>query len=412
MKIIKMAGRSYLGYRLKAASILIFTSIAFTLILGGTNLLYNSFSLWFERSTDFDLPRFFVSAKPGFDFDGDFGIRDMALKDADRAAIESRLSKDFVVGDIAFMFSQLSEKGKQENSSYAFIVGVDFDKLGAIFPFFKGKLDPASIAEYKKAPLALLNERSKELLEIRPGTELVLASQDYYRDFNAMKLTVRDIIPDKLVDGDFMRMPTAFVDISQLKRLFGLPEGYGPACVLIPRRRVPILSLGNAALTSKIESITQPLGLGLRDASNMSRNMSSSFGLYRNVIGAFILVLALVLCLSVSSNLFMSFQDRRADFGLYKAFGCGNGRIFLMVLAENAFGIALPFAFAFLVNTLLWIFLKPFPIMGGFFTLYPGFTDYGVIAISLIALIVCLASVIRSYRYLARLEPVSIMREE
>jgi ABC-type antimicrobial peptide transport system permease subunit len=203
-----------------------------------------------------------------------------------------------------------------------------------------------------------------------------------------------------------MRMPTAFVDISQLKRLFGLPEGYGPACVLIPRRRVPILSLGNAALTSKIESITQPLGLGLRDASNMSRNMSSSFGLYRNVIGA------VILGLSVSSNLFMSFQDRRADFGLYKAFGCGNGRIFLMVLAENAFGIALPFAFAFLVNTLLWIFLKPFPIMGGFFTLYPGFTDYGVIAISLIALIVCLASVIRSYRYLARLEPVSIMREE
>lgn len=412
MKILKMAGRSYLGYRLKAASILVFTSLAFTLILGGMNILYNSFSVWFARSSDLAIPRFFVSAKPGFDLDAQFGIRDIALKEADRTAVKAKLSGDFLVDDIVILQAQLTDRSEKQNSTYVLVVGVDFGRLEAVFPYFKGRLTPEKIDEYKKAPLALLNARTEKRIKCPYGSEVVLASQDYFRDFNAMKLTVRDLMPDGLSDGDFLGSPIAFIDLAQLKRLLALPEGYGPALALTPKRHTPTLSLADWGLRARIGSAIRPAGLGLREVSDISSGMASTFDLYRNVIAAFIAVLSLVVCLSVSSNLFMSFQSRRADFGLYKAFGCGNGRVFLMVLAENAFGIAFPLALAFLANALAAAFVPPFSIMNGFFVLTPGFSDIGVAAMAAIAIVICLASVLRSYRYLAGLEPVSIMREE
>lgn len=410
MKVLKMAWLSWLGYRVKALSLFVFTTFAFVLILLGVDALYNSFNLWFDAAGATYLPRFFVSGQRDFDFDKDYGISELAVPAGTAAKLEAELGASFSFHEAAIAFSILNPADDPERQFWALVIGVDIEKLGEVFPALEGVLNAEEVKEFKRRPMVLLNAKWHRDAKEPLGKEYILLSQDYYRDYNAIRLKVAKVMEPLSKIEESTAPPIAYIDIGHLRRLFALPADEAFPLIPIPKKPVPHMSFANNSLTSLLARTVAPLGLDCQNSFTVSKQALSNFNTYLSIIWALIAVLVIVLVISISSNLFVSYQSRLADFGLYKAFGLGAGRLFLFILFENAIGILFPWLLALGINGLVGALVPPFIMIGNYISL--GLSGVGILTLSGAAAFICLTSVLQSWRFLSRLECVPSMGEE
>ena len=406
------AARFYAGYKLKALSFLVFITIGLGLVMGAVDLLYNSFNIFFDRPTSYFLPRYFVTQKKGLDILGSsYGIADLTLKSEQRAAIVQALKKNFEPVDVAYAWAMFQSRGGPYKQFYALVVGIDFDKLGTAFPYFKGKLTSEDIAAYRASPLLMVERRLAGWSSIYPGEELTLLTPDYFKNYNGIKTKVKKIIDTPMEVDDSLTYPVVYIDLGHLRRLFALPESRCFPLLLAPRKPASALSIADSIEASRIRTVAAPLGVSSYSVSTVSLNLSKTYLLYRGLLVILCSILVLVMMAAISANLDINFQNRRADFGLMKAFGCSDRRLLGFVLSENALGLGLPLLLAAALNVTLGMIIKPFKVLYSF-TLSPkaSFTGFAVILAA--AFLICLASSIRPYRYLKSIESVAIMREE
>lgn len=412
MRTFLTAARFYAGYKLKALSLLVFITVGLGLIMGAVDLLYNSFNAFFDSPASYFMPRYFVSPKKGFDIlSSDYRIADIALKSEQRASLREALGKDFDLVDVAYSWAMFQSRKGPDIRFYALVVGVDFAEAERAFPFFKGRLTESQVAEYQAAPLIAMERRLYKRGNIRLGQEYTLLSSDYFKDYNGIKVKLNAVIDTPMEADGSLNVPLVYIDIKHLKRLFSIPEGRGLPYLIVPKRGSHALSLADALDMAKIRAAAAPLGLAAYSVSTVSVNLNKTYLLYRGVVVLLSAILVLVMMAAISANLAINFQNRRADFGLMKAFGCSDRRLLGFVLSENALGLGLPLALAGLANVAVGLAVKPFVVLGNF-TLSPAASLAGFLVILGAAILICLVSSIQPYRYLRRVESVAIMREE
>jgi ABC-type lipoprotein release transport system permease subunit len=412
MRTFLTAARFYAGYKLKALSLLVFVTLGLGLIMLGVDALYNSFNIFFDRPATYLMPRYFVSPKKNFDLlSTSYGIADIALKSGQREALAASLGDRFDLVDISYCWSLLQSRRDPDRRLYALVVGIDFAQLPRVFPSFAGKLKSEDIAAYKASPLILVERYLQKNSGTWSGEEFTLLSSDYFRDYNGIKTKVKSIIDTPMEEDDSLTLPIVYVDISQLKRLFALPSERGLPFAIVPRRPAHALSFEDAADMAAIRAAASPLGLTAYSVSTIALSMYKSYTLYRGIIAGLSAILVLVMMAAISASLSINFQNRRADFGLMKAFGCSDSRLLGFVLCESAISLAFPLALAFLANLGAGLAIKPFKVLYTF-TVSPRASAPGALIILGAAILICLASSIQPYRYLKRIESVAIMREE
>jgi len=411
MRTFLTAARLYAGYKLKALSFLVFITLGLGLIMGAVDLLYNSFNIFFDRPASYFLPRYFLSSKKGFDIlRADYSIADIALKAEQRTDLARALGKDFDLVDVAYAWAMFQSRQGPEKRFYALVVGIDFSRLGAAFPYFKNKLKAEDIADYRASPLVMVERKLSGWSKVSPGEEYTLLSTDYFKNYNGIKVKVRDVVDTPMEVDDSLTCPVVYIDLSHLRRLFAVPEGRGFPFLLSPHRASHALSIRDSLDLARIRAAAPP-GVEAYTVSTVSVNLNKSYLLYRGLLVILCSILVIVLMAAISANLAINFQNRRADFGLMKAFGCSDSRLLGFVLSENALGLGLPFILAVILNVAFGLAVKPFKVLYSF-TISPraGFAGFAVILGA--AIVLCLASSIQPYRYLKRIDPVIIMREE
>jgi ABC-type lipoprotein release transport system permease subunit len=412
MRTFLTAARLYAGYKLKALSFLVFITIGLTLIMGAVDLLYNSFNVFFDRPATYFFPRYFVSQKRGFDIlKADYTISDIALKAEQKAALERDLGRDFELVDVAYAWAMFQSRANPDRRFYALVVGVDFGKLGAAFPYFKDRLKTEDLADYRASPLVMVERRLSGWSSVWVGEELTLLSTDYFKNYNGIKVKVKAIVDTPMEVDDSLTCPVVYIDLAHLRRLFAVPEGRAFPQILVPRKIPHALSIADSLDMARIRAVAGPVGAGVYSVSTVSDNLNKSYLLYRGLLAILCAILVVVMMAAISANLAINFQNRRADFGLMKAFGCSDARLLGFVLSENALGLGLPFILAVLLNVAVGLAVKPFKVLYSF-TLSPRASFLGLFVILGAAVLICLASSIQPYRYLKRIESVAIMREE
>jgi ABC-type lipoprotein release transport system permease subunit len=412
MRTFLTAARLYAGYKLKALSFLVFITLGLGLIMISVDGLYNSFNLFFDRPSSYVLPRYFVSQKKGFDILGpNYRIADIALKTGQRAALQEALGRDFDLIDVAYAWAMLQSRQNPGKRFYALVVGIDFDDLGRAFPYFKGRLASEDIAEYRRAPFLMVERRIFKNAGVYVGEEYTLLSSDYFKDYNGIKAQVKAVVDTPMEDDDSLNFPIVYIDLGHLRRLFAIPEGRGFPFLLAPHGIPHALSIADSLNLAKIRAAAAPLGLSAYSVSTVSVNLYKSYALYRGILVILCSILVLVMMAAISANLAINFQNRRADFGLMKAFGCSDARLFGLVLSENALGLGVPLLLACLLNVAAGLLVKPFKVLYSF-TISPRASPVGLAVIVAAAVLICLASSVQPYRYLKRIESVAIMREE
>jgi ABC-type lipoprotein release transport system permease subunit len=411
MRTFLTAARFYEGYKLKALSFLVFITIGLGLIMASVDLLYNSFNIFFDRPAGYLLPRYLATRKQGLDILGtDYSIADIDLAAAQRDSLRKDLGKDFDLVDVAYSWAMFQQRGTQIRF-YALVVGVDFRELGTAFPFFKGKLSDAEIAKYRSSPLVMAEDRLVKWCGVYGGEELTLLAFDYFKNYNGIRCTVESVVDTPMEKDDSLTCPIVYMDLSQLGRLYAIPEGRGYPLILAPKRPIPALSILDSLALARIRAAASRAGARAYSVSTVSVGLQDTFLLYRGLLFLLCAILVIVMIAAISANLAINFQNRKSDFGLMKAFGCSDHRLLGFVLSENALGLGLPLVLAGLLNLVAGYAIPPFKVLYTF-TLSPKAGLAGFAVILLAAILICLASSVQPYRYLRRIESVDIMREE
>jgi ABC-type lipoprotein release transport system permease subunit len=412
MRTFLTAARFYAGYKLKALSLLVFITIGLGLIMGSVDLLYKSFNAFFDRPASYFLPRYFVSKKADFDIlSSNYRIADIALETGQKAALEKALGGDFDLIETAYTWAMFQARQVPDKRFYALVVGLDFERLGRAFPYFKGRLSAERIAAYKASPLIMVERRLGKRAGLSAGQEYSLLSTDYFKDYNGIRVRIGEIVDTPMEVDQSMDLPVVYVDIGHLRRLFAIPEERGLPFLIAPRGSVHALSIADTLDMARIGKAAAPLGLSAYSVSTVSVGLHKTYTLYRGVVILLSAILILVMMAAISANLAINFQNRRADFGLMKAFGCSDARLLGFVLCENALGLGLPLILACLINVAVGLAIRPFQVLGSFM-LVPSASVAGAVVILVASILIGLVSSIQPYRHLRRIECVAIMREE
>jgi ABC-type lipoprotein release transport system permease subunit len=412
LQTVRTAARFYAGYKLKALSLIAFVTIGLGLIMLAFDLLFNSFNAFFDRHADYFLPRYLVARKAGLDLiESNYSIADLALKEKDRKAVAEALKGDFEVQDISYFYAMFQYRNNPDRRFYALVIGVDFDRIDEIFPYFKDKISPEQKARYKSEPIIMADSEMAGWRSIRPKDSLTLLSTDYFQDYNGIKVSVGDIQRTPMKDDDSMGVPVVYIDLAHIRRLLAMPEGVGLPLVLTPKRPVHAISMGDVLNMAAIRKAAEPLRLAPYSVVTVSTNLYKTYTLYGGLLVFFSAFLVVIMVAAISAMLSINFQNRKSDFGLMKAFGCSDRRILGFLLSENAIGLALPLLLAIAANVAAGMAVKPFKVVSNF-VVSPKASAAGAVIVAVSAAIICAASSLKPYRFLKRIDPVDILREE
>jgi ABC-type lipoprotein release transport system permease subunit len=412
VQTVRTAARFYAGYKLKAISLIAFVTIGLGLIMLAFDLLFNSFNAFFDRHADYFLPRYLVARKSGLDLiESNYSIADLALKESDRKAVSEALGKDFEIQDISYFYAMFQYRSNPGRRFYALVIGVDFDRIEAVFPYFKGRLSPEQKARYKKEPLVMADSEMAAWRSIRPDDSLTLLSVDYFQDYNGIKVKIGDVQPTPMKDDDSMGVPVVYIDLSHIRKLLAMPEGVGLPLVLAPKRPAHAISIGDAVNIGSIKKAAAPLGVAAYSVVTVSTNLYKTYSLYSSLLIFFSAFLVVIMVAAISAMLSINFQNRKGDFGLMKAFGCSNRRLLGFLVSENAIGLAIPLILAVAANAAAGMAVRPFKVVSNF-VVSPKASAAGTVIVILSSVLICAVSSIKPYRFLKRIDPVEILREE
>ena len=246
--------------------------------------------------------------------------------------------------------------------------------------------------------------------KVSPGEEYTLLSTDYFKNYNGIRVKVRDVVDTPMEVDDSLTCPVVYIDLGHLRRLFALPEGRGFPFLLSPHRASHALSIRDSLDLARIRAAAPP-GVEAYTVSTVSVNLNkSSPALPRP-----------------PRHPLLDPRDRadggdigqpghqlpeppgrfRTHEGL-RLLGLEVARLRALGKRPGPRPALYPRRYS---NVAFGLAVKPFKVLYSF-TLSPRAGIVGFAVILGASIVLWLASSIQPYRYLKRIDPVIIMREE
>lgn len=407
-KRVELAWKLAMGYKLKALSLFIFMTVSFGVIIAGFNLVVSSFNGWFSRELSFMQPNYYVSAFKAFDWEiPDYGFKNQSLSDEQRSRIRAALA-DMRVFDGIYIPGMLAIGGQESRNQKVLAIGVDFARAREIFPSIAKAFTQDEMLAFKASRTMLVDKKLATRAGYADGQEFVFLADNYWRSVNGIRMksaTFRSPLSDFKI---FSEHGIVWIDLDSLALLGGMPEG----------RRWPIFALADKPVIGaesffrerSLDRDLAPLGASYVTPLTSMEAMRSTFTMFAAIMAFLGIVIAVIVSASTSSNLFINFQNRKADFGLMKAFGFGSRDFFVLIFMENLFTLGIAAACALGINLATAAAFPAFELVNFPCSLRVTFPCL----VLTIAIVVAmnLVSIMRPFAYLMKVDPANIMREE
>lgn len=411
MNIVKLATKSAWKYSRKTFFIKLLTFFSLLAVLVSVNLLVNALNDWIYRSQVYSLPPYTITT---FNEDADDDYTPLHVLTLTKSHIDSlnsneKINKDFTFYEFISFSGQIINAENEDDTRYVAFIGLDFTHLGEIFPAFDGYLEDSEIALYKSKPSVIVNSRFKttNAYETNEGDDYIYFGSDFYRGQTALRFTIEDIDDHVLLPTDVVNTDTAFIDIQHIKKLALAPDDVVFSAVAVPNKIIPLYSIQNYFATKKLTEVTSAQNLTVTSSIELHSGIESTFTLYTNLVVALAVIILLILAYTISTNLYIHFQTRRVDFGLYKTFGCTDSNLFLFIFIENICNMAVTVVAVLMCNFLISAFAPRILLLGTVYFI-PHLNLTGFLVIIFSAIFIVLISVISSYRFVAGQKPYMI----
>ena len=408
LKRIELAWKMLMGYKLKTLSLFIFMTVSFTVIVGGFDLIVSSFNGFFSRQLTFMQPNYYVSGYKSFDCDvPNFGYKNQCLTEDAYRRIREELT-DMRVFDGIYLPGMLAIRDQESRNQEVLTIGIDFAKARDIFPGIASQFSQEEMLAFKANRTVLIDSFFFERARYEPGQEVIYLTDNYYRSVNGIKMKSKKFIPPTSNSNFFGDFGIVWIDLDALALVGGIPEGrHWP---LFAFTEAPVIGPRSLMREVGLRKALAPLNAAFVTPLTSMQEMRSSFAMLAVIFSFLGFVIVIIVIVSTSSNLFINFQNRKADFGLMKAFGFDNRDFFGLVFMENMFTLSIALSCAFGLNLALSRAFPSFVIID-----FPCSLRVMPLCVALmlfLVVIVNLLSVIRPYAYLRNVDPVNIMKEE
>lgn len=412
MNILKLATRSAWKYSRKTFFIRLLTFFSLLAVLISVNLLVNALNDWIYRSQVYSLPPYTITT---FNEDADDYYTPLHVLTLTESHIDSlnsneKINKDFTFYEFISFRGQIINAENEDDSRGVNFIGLDFSHLGDIFPYFDGYLEDSEIALYKSKPSVIVNSRFQETYpnyETNEGDDYIYLGTDFYRGQTAFRFSIEDIDDHPILWTDVMGMATVFIDIQHIKKLANAPEDVVFSAVAVPNKIIPPHSIQNYFATKKLTDVASEQNLTVTSSIELYSGIESTFALYTNLVLVLAVVILLILAYAVSTNLYIHFQTRRVDFGLYKTFGCTDSNLFLFIFIENICNIGVTVVAVLICNFLISAFVPRFLLLETVYFI-PHLNWMGLLVIVFSAILISLISVISCYKFISGQKPYMI----
>lgn len=405
MNIVKLATKSAWKYSKKTFFIKLLTFLSLFTVLISVNVLVNSFNDWVYRSQVYSLPSYIITTLDDYAITDYTPLHTLNLTTANIDSL--RANKDFTFYEYISFGGQIINAENPDDTGTVIFIGLDFAHLGDIFPYFDGFLSDGEVDSYKASPSVLVNASFQMRFKTSEGADYIYFGRNYYREPSVLRFTIEEIDESPLIRNDLMNTPTVFIDIQHLKTLALAPEDSVFSSVAVPNKIIPPYSIKNYFATKKLMDLAAEQNLFVTTVTEFSEHLESTFVLYKNAIFAVSVIILLILAYTVSTNLYIHFQTRRIDFGLYKTFGCTDSNLFLFIFIENICNMGLTVLAVLLCNLLISALVPQFFMLETVYFI-PHVTLMGFLVIAFSAIFIALISVISSYKFISGQKPYMI----
>lgn len=414
MNIVKMATKSAWKYGRKTFFIKLLTFFSLLAVLILVNLLVNALNDWIYRSQVYSLPPYTITTfnedAHNDHYSPPLHVLTLTESHIDSLNSNEKINKDFTFYEFISFSGQIINAENENDTRGVTFIGLDFTHLGEIFPYFDGYLTDSEIALYKSKPSVIVNSRFQITYpnyETNEGDDYIYFGSDFYRGQTAFRFSIEDIDDHPILWTDVGSMATVFIDIQHIKKLALAPDDVVFSAVAVPNKIIPSHGIQNYFATKKLIDVASAQNLTVTSSIELYSGIESTFALYTNLIVAISVIILLILAYTISTNLYIHFQTRQVDFGLYKTFGCTDSNLFLFIFIENICNIGVTVIAVLICNFLISAFVPRFLLLGTVYFI-PHLNLTGFLVIIFSAIFIALISVISSYRFVAGQKPYMI----
>ncbi len=407
-KRIELAWKMLIGYRLKTLSLFIFMTVSFTVIVGGFDLIVSSFNGWLSRQLTFMQPNYYVSGFADIDWDvPNYGFKNQSLGEEKRQKIREALP-DMRLFDGIFLPGLLAIRDQESRNQGVLAVGIDFARAREMFPAIAQEFSQEEMLRFKAKRTMLVDGLFAKRAGYDPGQEIIFLTDNYYRSANGIKMkTVAFRSP--LEKNNFFRdLGIVWIDLDALALVGGMPKDRGwPVFAFAD---APVIGPRAFFREAALEKSLSPTGASFVTPLTSMQEMRSTFAMLVAIFSFLGIVVIAIVIVSTSSNLFINFQNRKADFGLMKAFGFGNRDFLGLAFMENLFTVSIALLVAFAINAAISRAVPSFTIID--FPCSLAVTPFCASSMAIVAFLIAAVSIVRPYAFLRKVDPVNIMKEE
>lgn len=411
MDKFKLALKLSFGYKSKTLGTFIFATLTLTVFLVGVNVLLNTFNGWAAQQMEFLFPNYFVS--PNVDFDiqkNDFGFHNLMLDSDTQMEVMDSLEDDYNIYEGIYTLGAMYEKGLQNQNQNVFVVGIDFLKARDLFPTFKRSFTQEEMEVAAASNTLIFEKNFAEKVGFKKDKSYIFLTNNYDRVLNAIKLEAFNILDLKLPENNSAaNIPLVFVNLKALYLISGAPDEMVFPLFLRSKKVKNTVGIEASAEDKRISSILSHYNLVSNNPVNIAQTYENTFKLYKLVFMILAFVIIIVVMVSISSNLFILFQQRKSDFGIMKAFGFHNVDLGSILFFENLMGLII----ASLMAITIHIGLSK--LTGNFYLVnLPSNLNINTFSLQLLSILVIfinIISLLKPIQYVAKLNPIDIFKE-
>lgn len=389
-------------------SLLVFMTLSFTAIIAGFNLVVSSFNGRFSRQVRFMQPHYYVTARQELDLDvPNYGFKDQSF-DKHSQEIAREVFTGMRIYEGIIIPGLLAIKGQKSRDKEILAVGIDFEKAREMFPSIAEEYSQDQMLQFKESRIMLVEEYFSEKAGYVPNQEVILLTDNYHRSLNGIKMKTVPLRTPFTESEFFSDFGIVWIDMSSLALVGAMPKGREWPLFVFSDRPVisPLTSWREIGLNKSLNAIDASFVTPLTSM----QEMRSSFEILVVFFITLGIVIVFIVIVSASSNMFINFQNRKAEFGLMKAFGFRNQDFFWFVFTENLMLISIAIFIAFTVNLIISSTVPSFSIDD--FPSNLSVSWFSVNVMLLVAFIINVFSIVRPFLYLRQIDPINIMREE
>ncbi|MCR4715155.1 MAG: FtsX-like permease family protein [Treponemataceae bacterium] len=382
-----------LSYRLNKANrkdtrlIRFLITFVFSIILVFTNALFSSFETNITSSTICN-PDFIMSGKASkYMLSNNGDLRKLCIPQEQLTKIYTHFDVMYDIHEGYSFYTYISQIDSTKNEK-TLVTITDYDVFCAKIV---RQIDNTSYKNRRSVNI-FVNESFFKLFD--ENAEFLISFNDYNTDMTRLRLSVCGVIESKTSAGN--GIPEIYISLENIKEFFSIPKTYSFPVFVYNKNagNMKLFSPSYLILKNRLEKYCAKNNMSLQPYYYVDKEKRDTFDFYITIVTTLEILIIMILIYTLMVCNSISYNKRKKDFMVFKAFGCTKNELFLTIFLENLYICFKAYIIALILSFIVGLFANNLYFAG--IVLNLQFSWPGFIAVTVFFILTSISSIIKS----------------